>query len=203
MLGYILFIHWLLTFIHFQAWLLVNVPEDNPFDRTSNKPKPLLNQKTLGIIQKDIASLVLPSWITRPPHDFGSPSRGKLKADTWRTVCTIALPISLTRLWSTIESKRARLDNFMDLVQGVILATSYTISPKSRHVCLALFMHYQEGLLKLFPKMHRDLPNLHASLHLPQLLDQFGPVHGWWAFPFERLIGRLQAVKTNWKMGTF
>ena len=35
-------------------------------------------------------------------------------------------------------------------------------------------------------------------------MDQFtvgGPVHGWWTFPFERLIGMLQDVRANYIPG--
>jgi hypothetical protein len=30
---------------------------------------------------------------------------------------------------------------------------------------------------------------------------RYGPVHGWWMFPFERVIGALQKTNTNYKIG--
>ncbi|KAI0710497.1 hypothetical protein C8Q76DRAFT_592296, partial [Earliella scabrosa] len=44
---------------------------------------------------------------------------------------------------------------------------------------------------------HKFVPNHHLSLHLWQCLLLFGPVHAWWAFPFERYNGLLQNLNTN------
>jgi len=57
--------------------------------------------------------------------------------------------------------------------------------------------------LGAFPGKHRDQPNLHAALHLPELLLKFGPVHAWWAYAFEQLIGHLQQTNTNQKIGEY
>jgi hypothetical protein len=46
-------------------------------------------------------------------------------------------------------------------------------------------------------------PNHHLSLHLAECIRNFGPVHGWWAFPFERYNGIIQRYNTNNKMGEF
>ncbi|KAF8584326.1 hypothetical protein K439DRAFT_1346489, partial [Ramaria rubella] len=161
----------------------------------------------------DISRLVAPSWITPPPLDFGSPSWGKLKADAWRTLCTICLPITLIQLWGrqdqqsqeSLDADRrfALMTNFMDLVQAVLLATSQTLSQKCIDSCLLFMKRYQVVLKDLYPEEHRDKPNLHASLHLPNLLTKFGPVHAWWTFTFERLIGHLQRVKMNQNIGLF
>ncbi|PIL27816.1 hypothetical protein GSI_10970 [Ganoderma sinense ZZ0214-1] len=76
----------------------------------------VIDRETIEHIRGDIAATSFPSWMERPPRNFGSPSHGKLKADQWRVVCTL-----------------------------------------------------------------------------------FGPVHGWWTFPFERFNGLLQRLNTNSK----
>jgi hypothetical protein len=43
-------------------------------------------------------------------------------------------------------------------------------------------------------------PNMHLALHLPAQLRDFGPVQGWWCFPYERLMG--VASKLPSKPGT-
>ncbi|KIJ09587.1 hypothetical protein PAXINDRAFT_87272, partial [Paxillus involutus ATCC 200175] len=43
--------------------------------------------------------------------------------------------------------------------------------------------------------------NHHASLHMNEFLLRYGPMHGWWMFPFERIIGTLQKTNTNHKIG--
>ena len=32
-------------------------------------------------------------------------------------------------------------------------------------------------------------------------MGYYGPVHAWWTFPFERLIGLLQRIPTNFQNG--
>ncbi|KIK76306.1 hypothetical protein PAXRUDRAFT_170343 [Paxillus rubicundulus Ve08.2h10] len=44
-------------------------------------------------------------------------------------------------------------------------------------------------------------PNHHALLHLDDFLCRYGPMHGWWMFPFKRVIGSLQKMNTNHKIG--
>ncbi|KAH9912870.1 uncharacterized protein B0H18DRAFT_960738 [Fomitopsis serialis] len=41
----------------------------------------------------------------------------------------------------------------------------------------------------------------HNAMHIPEFLMHFGPMPGWWMFPFERVIGLLQQVNTNGKIG--
>ena len=64
-------------------------------------------------------------------------------------------------------------------------------------------MHsYLSGLKELFPEYSLH-PNHHMALHLRDYLLLYGPVHSWWTFPFERLIGILQRISTNYKIGRF
>ena len=47
---------------------------------------------------------------------------------------------------------------------------------------------------------HNLVPNHHLSLHLSTCLLLFGPVHGWWGYPFERYNGIIQRLNTNNKI---
>jgi len=167
-----------------------------------------LGNQEIKEIQRDIAQIIIPSWISKPPPNFGSPSHGKLKADTWQTICTICFPITLIKVWGApqsgaLENHQQLLDNFMNLVQAVVLATSHAISREQAEECLTLMQHYQEGILELFPGKHHEKPNLHAALNLPELLLKCSPVHAWWAYAFEQLIGNLQQTNTNQKIGEY
>lgn len=162
----------------------------------------VLSYEVLQQIRHDIVSTYLPSWLQRPPSNFGSPGHGKLKADQWRTVCTINMVITLTRLWSSPSATKLDqrlLENFLHLVSAVELASRCTMS-ESRVGAYDEHMHtYVRGLREIF---NQDLvPNNHLSLHLYVCLMLFGPVYGWWAFPFERLIGILQSTESNSKPG--
>ncbi|KDR79753.1 hypothetical protein GALMADRAFT_136364 [Galerina marginata CBS 339.88] len=57
---------------------------------------------------------------------------------------------------------------------------------------------YLAGLKELFPD-YKFVPNQHMALHLRDYILLYGPVHSWWAFPFERMIGKLQHASINYK----
>ncbi|KAJ6601490.1 hypothetical protein B0H10DRAFT_1674028, partial [Mycena sp. CBHHK59/15] len=148
----------------------------------------------------DIANVVKPSWMTSLPSQVGgSYSGGKLKSDQWRVLGTTYMPITLIRLWSQSEEssdRREFLELTMDLVSAVLLATSRTTSRNNAQAFEDHMVAYRVRLSALFPD-YKCHPNHHMALHIPEFLRWFGPVHGWWTFPFERLNGKLLRISTN------
>ena len=158
----------------------------------------VLDQATMDQVREDISATYLPSWMERPPKNFGSPAHGKLKADQWRTVCTVSLVITLGRIWGrqdAIEKYRLLLENFVSLICAVDLATRRTMDPSRIKKFDGYMMRYLTSLRALFG--HQLVPNHHMSLHLWECLSLFGPVHAWWAFPFERYNGLLQSLNIS------
>ncbi|PIL29463.1 hypothetical protein GSI_08405 [Ganoderma sinense ZZ0214-1] len=160
----------------------------------------VLSYDVLQSIRADLRSTYLPSWLERPPSNFGSPSHGKLKADQWRTICTVNMVVTLVRLWNSPEASphdKLLLENFLHLVAAVDMASRRSMS---RDRALAYDKHmfsYLCGLQHIFG--HDFVPNHHLSLHLYECLVLFGPVHGWWAFPFERYNGLMHRININHK----
>jgi hypothetical protein len=175
---------------------------------TSTMPGYVVTPEEMKEIWKDIRDTVKPSWVTSAPPNLGSASHGKLKADQWRAVGTIYLPLSLIRLWTQskdIDDDRAQrckdiLNVTMLLFSAIILASSQETSRAHAEQYLQHMSAYMEGVKKLFPD-YKFRPNHHMAIHLPDYLIRYGPVHGWWTFPFERLIGMLQRTTTNCKIG--
>ncbi|KAI1782406.1 hypothetical protein LXA43DRAFT_905901 [Ganoderma leucocontextum] len=158
----------------------------------------LFSSEVLDQIRKDIGKIVVPSWIEKPPSNFGSSMHGKLKADQWRTVCTIHMIITLVRLWgiaSATDAERSVLNNFVQLVIAVDAATRRSMSPSRVTLFDDNMEAYVKGLRSIYK--HTLVPNHHLSLHLRQCLLLFGPVRGWWSYPFERYNGLLQRLNTN------
>ena len=161
-------------------------------------------------LRSDIENMATPSWLTSVPTNLGEPSHGKLKADQWRTLGTTYLPISLIRLWNQLEdgdAKRSQqckklLEVTLSLISAVIIASSRTTSQEKANLYLHHMQNYLKGLRELFPQ-YRFLPNQHMALHLAEYLKLYGPVHSWWTFPFERLIGILQRIPNNFQTGQF
>ncbi|KAJ7711815.1 hypothetical protein B0H16DRAFT_1231072, partial [Mycena metata] len=197
--------------------ILISIPEDpdNPLPTKANDTKTLA--RAIKALQKrrtehsdmqalwnDIAHIIKPSWVTSLPAEVGgSASGGKLKADQWRVLGTVYMPLTLVRLWSNSDPasvQRQLLDLTMDLVSAVILAASRETSVSTAEAYHRYMLSYRAGLQKLFPD-YDCLPNHHMALHITECLLLFGPVHGWWTFPFERLIGTLQRIPTNYRQG--
>ncbi|KAI1782174.1 hypothetical protein LXA43DRAFT_906544 [Ganoderma leucocontextum] len=158
--------------------------------------------EVLWKVQEAVVDVTLPSWIERPPSNFGNAGHGKLKADVWRTVCSIPMILALVRLWGmpgASDEEQAVLENFVHLVVAVDLASRRSMSPSRAAAFDKHMLKYVQGLRDLWN--HRLVPNHHLSLHLRTCLELFGPVQGWWAYPFERFNGLLQQTRTNNKPG--
>lgn len=162
----------------------------------------ILGRDRLQKIWEDMTDITLPSTVTKAPSEVGKSSQPSLGADEWRTFCTINLMISLIALWGN-EPKGSRerdiLDNFMDLVTAVKIASFRVTSPERRDA-YELHMHrYLVGVLKLYPGT-TILPNQHKALHVAEQQAKLGPAHVQWCFSFERGNYELQQLNTNNKI---
>lgn len=92
------------------------------------------------------------------------------------------------------------LDNFIDLVVAVLIATKRSTSAQQQSSYTSRMEAYLNGVLKLFPDIS-IVPNHHLALHLVDFLALWGPPHGWWSFPFERYNGILKSFPTNFRFG--
>ncbi len=165
----------------------------------------ILNGIILEQLDRDILHTTLPTWLARPPLNIGSAKLGKLKADMWRTLGTVHLVITLIRLWSSQDAtpvQREYLENFLALATAIRWATSRYTSENHVKIFEEQIQKYFVTLLKVFSE-DKLAPNHHASLHLGEFIRLFGPVHGWWTFPFERFNGIIQRQNTNNQASTF
>ncbi|SJK99061.1 uncharacterized protein ARMOST_02346 [Armillaria ostoyae] len=163
-----------------------------------------ITQEEMEVLWQDIEQMITPSWLSSIPARFGGANGdGKLKADQWRTIATTYMPVTLIQMWSdsSASSKRRELLEFtMDLVQAVILVASHQTSQDLAGRYLSYMLSYRTRMKSLFPNYSAH-PNHHIALHLSEYLLMFGPVHGWWTFPFERQIGMLERISTNYQPG--
>jgi len=136
---------------------------------------------------------------------------GKLKADQWREAIDFDIPVSLMKMWSKpISNQGSHLDDRRDKVlrSTMLLAmalrwgTSHRTSTKHAAQYMKHMRAYLASLRDLFPDTDLRTSH-HNALFIGEMLLRFGPVHGWWMFPFERVIGLLQQVNSNCKLGKF
>lgn len=167
-----------------------------------------ISQDDLKVIQKDIATTTRPRWHAAPPANLGHVSHGKLKADEWRSCFEFDIPVSLLRIETQrIASGKEPDQNREKLVHSTFLlatairwATSHHTSTKHVESYTNTMKDYLKTLKDLRPNQ-RFRPNHVNALLIGNYLRLYGPVRGWWMFPFERVIGELQRVSTNNKLG--
>jgi hypothetical protein len=146
-----------------------------------------------------------PSFLRSVPYNFGETKAGTVKADEWRTLMTVYLPIALVSLWGEgsahrnsdiAASRRAILDHTMALVSAIRIACLRSMT-KDRADAYRTYMINWIGNLQVILPHARHRTNGHMALHVWDYLQLFGPVRSWWCFPYERLIGQLQRLPSN------
>lgn len=167
-----------------------------------------ISQDDLKAIRNDIAATTRPPWHTAPPANIGHVSHGKLKADEWRSCFEFDIPVSLLRIETQQSVSGKQTDEYRSkLVHSTFLlatairwATSYRTSTQHAEKYTEAMKTYLETLKDLQPTQ-RFRPNHFNALLIGRYLRLYGPVHNWWMFPFERVIGDLQRSNTNNKPG--
>ena len=162
---------------------------------------------TLKRIQQAVREIVVPAWITRPPENVGLPKAGTLKAETWRTLFQIYIPLALLSLWmkhSPISAENA--DSMGSVLETSMYLTCASTTMMKRHLTSSDQVAFKEylrqhvlGLKKNFPDS--IVPSHHLVFHIADGMDLFGTVHNASCFAGERLIGRLQRIPTNHIIG--
>ncbi|KIM63407.1 hypothetical protein SCLCIDRAFT_117347, partial [Scleroderma citrinum Foug A] len=132
-------------------------------------------------IRSVIRTADTPSWLRSVLYDFGAPKAGTPKADEWRTLITVYIPLALISLWGD--------------------GTAHKSMTIKRAIAYRSFVGTWVSQLKILHPAVDHCPNCHMSIHIYEFLLSFGPVCSWWCFPFERLIGQLQRLPMNNKFG--
>ncbi|KZT01428.1 uncharacterized protein LAESUDRAFT_636372, partial [Laetiporus sulphureus 93-53] len=165
----------------------VEPTQDEDVSTRRHTSSSVFSRQDLEHLQADIALTSHPTYSKGPPRNIGTTARGKLKADYWKAVIEFELPVSMLKRWCRTCTPTHPGD---DVRRELVRSTIYKTHMNS----------YLSSILRLRPE--RSLrPNHHNALHLGDFLLCFGPVHGWWMFPFERIIGILQQTATNGKLG--
>lgn len=168
-----------------------------------SKKTRVLGADVLRNIRHDMEHTVRPSGAARPPANPGQQKWGKFTADQWRVFCVEVLPVTLTRLWGDEPAgsrNRDCLDNFMELVSAIKLATAYTMTHDRIVEYEAHMTRYLETLLILYPDVSIT-PYQHLALHFGPMLRRFGPTTAWRCFNFERYNFMMRQFPTNQRFG--
>jgi len=95
-------------------------------------------------IKDIIRDITTPSWLESVPNNYGDAATGTLKADEWRNLSTIFIPLALISMWGEGTSHpspqdavmlRQILDHTMLVVSAISLVCMRTMTQTRAH-CL-------------------------------------------------------------------
>jgi hypothetical protein len=163
--------------------------------------KIIFDHDALLYINSLLPKLQIPTWIKRAIPVLGKASFGRLKADEWRNLFTIQLPLILPPYWNDQDPvSQSLLHNFADLVSLVNLALKRTMNADRVEQYLHHTRRYIESSILLFPEITLA-PNHHMAFHIAKGLQGFGPCRAWWSFSMERLMSQVLKSTGNNRLG--
>lgn len=152
----------------------------------------ILTAREFQVIQERSEQILIPRDVGRIPLKIGSGFSG-FTADQWRIWTTVLSPVVLKGVLPNTD-----LRCWLLYVRACTLLCSRIISTSD----VKIADQYLGLFCKKFQELYGDdacTPNMHLHMHLVNCLLDYGPVHSFWCFPFERFNGVLGAYHTNKK----
>jgi len=149
----------------------------------------MLTQQDLQVIQEKTACLKFLYDVGCIPIKIASTFSG-FTADQWHTWTTIISPIVLKGVLPSDD-----LNCWLLFVNACRLMLTRIISVDT----VSKADDYLVLFCKTFQRLYGNhpCPNMHLSIHLKDCFMNFGPIHAFWAFAFERQNGVLGSYHTN------
>lgn len=158
-------------------------------------------------VKQSIQEVIVPSWVSKPSEHVGHAKAGTLKADHWRTLFMLHIPMALLSLWkqgSPVVANDATqmasvLDTSMALTCASTVMMKKTLSLADREAFRQYHRRHMLGLRNNFPGW--VLPSHHLAFHIFEGMERFSTVRNASCFASERLIGKLRRIPTNHRTG--
>jgi hypothetical protein len=169
-------------------------------------PAILHSTNDLGKLQEFVDACRLPGDIGRLPRKIAS-NMSNFKAQEWSNwICIFAVPALRQLMVSNDKDapghprfKPGHLLLIQDMQQAGELLRSYVLTIKEIQTIHDLLCSVIERCELLFSAGGASVisPNMHLSLHLREMLLDYGPPAGWWCYPYERFNGLLTNQPRN------
>ena len=156
------------------AWLTMGFISDSAFD----------------LIQERVNSVVVPAGIGRIPHKIKS-GFASFTADQWKNWVVY---YSTLVLFDILPQNH--LECWRHFVLACRLLCSKELTAYSVQVSNALLLQFCKKAEHLYGKDFVT-PNMHMHMHLKSCVLDYGPLHGFWLFAFERYNGELGSIPNN------
>ena len=156
--------------------------------------KNLLEKKLINcsLVSDRIKRITSPMKVGRLPTKIEANYSG-FTADQWRNWCLIYSPIVLV---DAIPPQIYTI--WMFFVKACRLLCRRALRKSSVLEADAYLVKFCEEATEYFGKPICT-PNMHLHLHIKECALDFGPIYGYWCFPFERYNGMLGNYSTNKK----
>ena len=153
-------------------------------------PNKILKPADLKSIQDLIDSMKVPSNMGRIPNKIAS-SFGSFTSDQWKLWTVVYSEFALKKYLPTEDYRLWLL-----FVKACRILTAPVITIRSLAEAHSSLMQFCKKFESLYGQLEVT-PNMHLHSHLINCVLDYGPVHNFWLFSFERFNGLLGDFKTN------
>ena len=152
----------------------------------------LLTKEKLKTMQERMDSFSLTSDLGRLPGSIEAGYAGWTAAQ-WK---------NFVMYYSLYSIEKLLPDDHIHCWQNFVIACRYLCQPYITQTDLQIadrkLLDFLKGFKTLYGKDYFTI-NLHLHLHLKSVVENYGPVYGFWLFTFERYNGILGEFSTNCK----
>ena len=152
--------------------------------------KGLVTNDSFELLQKRVDQCLVPSGIGRIPLKIQS-SFSSFTADQWKNWVNYFLLISLQDYL-----QGDHLECWRHFVLACRLFTKQVLSSQDVILADAFIVQFCRRTESLYGK-EIITPNMHMHCHLRSCIEDYGPLHSFWLFAFERYNGILGAIPNN------
>ena len=154
------------------------------------KEKNIISAHTFSSIQKSVDSIKVPSDVGRIPGKIDS-GFADFTADQWKNWIVI---YSLVALKGRLPHEHYLC--WTKFVHACTILCSPSLTPSTIAQAHTLIADYCRHFQTSYGNSACTI-NIHLACHLADCVQDFGPIHTFWCFAFERMNGKLGAVPTN------
>lgn len=154
--------------------------------------KNLITKQACAVIQAIVDEFIVPADVGRIPHKIGS-LFSSFTADQWKHWTVVFSVFALTGILPEVH-----LNCWKKFVVACSLMCSKTISKSKVKLMDQKLLEFGEMCEQLYDQKFIT-PNMHLHGHLCECMNDYGPIHGFWLFSFERYNGLLGMYNTNRK----
>ena len=145
----------------------------------------LISTKSMSLIQTRVDSICTPHYVGRIPHKI-APSFSGFTADQFKNWTNL---FSIMVLHDILPTEHMQCWRYF--VQASRILCQMTITDAQIRLADAFLLQFCRRVENLYGK-NVITPNMHLHCHLQQSLYDYGPIHNFWLFSYERYNGILE-----------